>query len=162
VSKVENFRIPFIGWNMRLNRYIELRRGERASIVQMIRECERALAEGNSIMIFPEGTRSPSGRMRSFKPGAFDIALRTHSPIQPIVLQGTAHALPKRGFVLQGRHPISITVLDRIPYESFADATVEELTERVRSVIAENLDEKHLEPSEPSAPQAPAEDGAPA
>lgn len=151
VSKVENFRIPFIGWNMRLNGYIELRRGDRTSVVQMMRECERTLGAGNSIMIFPEGTRSPSGRMRSFKAGAFELALRTGAPIQPIVLQGTSHALPKQGFVLQGRHPISITVLDRIPHESFAHMNVEELTEYVRNRIAENLDEKHLEPAEEAA-----------
>jgi 1-acyl-sn-glycerol-3-phosphate acyltransferase len=153
VSKIENFRIPFIGWNMTLNRYIRLRRGDRASVLQMMRECEQSLAEGSSIMMFPEGTRSPSGRMRSFKPGAFEIALRTRSPIQPLVIQGTAHALPKRGFVLQGRHPISITVLDRLPIADFAHLGVDELTARVRNQIAERLDEKPLELSEATSPR---------
>jgi 1-acyl-sn-glycerol-3-phosphate acyltransferase len=147
VSKVENFRIPFIGWNMTLNKYIPLRRGDRKSVVQMMRECERTIGDGNSIMMFPEGTRSPSGRMRTFKTGAFELALKTKVPIQPLVLQGTAHALPKRGFVLQGRHPISIRVLDRIPFESFADMSVDDLTLHVRQVIAAELDEKHLEPT---------------
>ena len=59
VSKVENFRIPFIGWNMRLNRYIELRRGDRASVVQMVRHCLTTLAEGSSIS--PD-TRRPDAR----------------------------------------------------------------------------------------------------
>ncbi len=152
VSKIENFKVPFIGWNMRLNRYIQLRRGDRSSVVQMMRDCERTLAEGSSIMIFPEGTRSPTGRMRGFKTGAFELALKSRTPIQPIVLGGTADALPKRGFILQGRHPISITVLDRIPYESFAELSVEELTARVRALIASHLDEKQLEP----VPEAPA------
>jgi 1-acyl-sn-glycerol-3-phosphate acyltransferase len=147
VSKIENFRIPCIGWNMTLNGYIELRRGDRSSVVSMMRECERTIAAGNSIMIFPEGTRSPSGRMRSFKTGAFDIALKTGAPIQPIVLQGTADALPKQGFVLQGKHPITITVLDRLPHASFAHMSVEELTDHVRGLIFENLSEKQLEPS---------------
>ena len=156
VSKVENFRVPFIGWNMKLNRYIELRRGDRSSVVQMMRECERTLAEGSSVMMFPEGTRSPTGRMRGFKTGAFELAQKSRVPIQPIVLQGTAHALPKRGFILQGRHPISITVLDRLPYESFADMSVEELTAHVRSVIASQLDEKHLEPTDEAVLARPA------
>lgn len=147
VSKVENFRVPCIGWNMSLNRYIQLRRGDRSSVVQMMRECERTLAAGSSIMMFPEGTRSPSGKMRTFKTGAFEIALKSKAPIHPIVLQGTSDALPKRGFILQGRHPIFIRVLDRIPYERFAEMSVEEVTAHVRAVIAAELDEKALEPT---------------
>jgi 1-acyl-sn-glycerol-3-phosphate acyltransferase len=141
VSKIENFRVPFIGWNMSLNRYIKLRRGDRGSVIQMMKACEKTLAQGNPIMMFPEGTRSQDGRMRPFKTGAFELALKTGSPILPIVIRGTADALPKRGFVLQGRHLISITVLDEIPAESFAGATVEELTASVRELIAAELEE---------------------
>ena len=136
VSKVENFRVPLIGWNMSLNSYIPLRRGDRASIVQMMRRCEKALAGGSSIMMFPEGTRSPHGRLRRFKTGAFELAKKTALPIQPIVIHGTADALPKRGFVLQGRHAISLSVLDPIPPESFADLAVDELTLRVHGIFA--------------------------
>jgi 1-acyl-sn-glycerol-3-phosphate acyltransferase len=142
VSKIENFRVPFIGWNMTLNRYIKLRRGDRTSVVQMMKDCEFTLGQGNSIMMFPEGTRSPTGQMRSFKTGAFELALKTGRPILPIVIRGTANALPKRGFVLKGRHPIRITVLDEVPAESFTGATVDELTGRVRQIIATELDEK--------------------
>ncbi len=147
VSKIENFRVPCIGWNMSLNRYIQLRRGDRSSVVQMMRECEEALAQGSSIMMFPEGTRSPSGKMRTFKTGAFEIALKSKVPVHPIVLRGTSDALPKRGFILQGRHPISIRLLDRIPYEDFSQMSVEDLTAHVRAVIAAELDEKQLEPT---------------
>ncbi len=141
VSKIENFRVPFIGWNMTLNRYIKLRRGDRGSVVRMMKACEHTLGQGNPIMMFPEGTRSQDGQMRSFKTGAFELALKTGSPILPIVIRGTANALPKRGFVLQGRHPISITVLDEIPAESFAGSTVDDLTASIRELIARELAE---------------------
>src|SRR5438128_137113 len=132
VSKIENFRVPFIGWNMALNRYIKLRRGSRESVAQALNACERALAQGSSIMMFPEGTRSPDGRLRAFKPGAFTLAQRTGAPILPIVIEGTASALPKRGFVLQGRHAIRVRVLDEIPHASFATEPVERVTAAVR------------------------------
>ena len=74
VSKIENFRVPFIGWNMSLNRYIKLRRGSRDSVASMMQACGRTLAEGSSVMIFPEGTRSRDGRLQAFKPGAFSHA----------------------------------------------------------------------------------------
>ena len=147
VSKIENFRVPCIGWNMSMNRYIKLRRGDRSSVLQMMQACEKTLGEGNSIMMFPEGTRSPNGRIRNFKPGAFELAKKVGAPILPIVIQGTADALPKRGFVLQGRHPISVTILDEIPPASFADQPVEDIASQVRELIKKHLDE----PAEASA-----------
>jgi 1-acyl-sn-glycerol-3-phosphate acyltransferase len=141
VSKVENFRVPFIGWNMTLNRYVKLRRGDRSSVVQMMKSCRETLASGSSIMMFPEGTRSPDGRLRAFKTGAFELALECRKPILPIVIRGTSDALPKRGVVLQGRHPITIAVLEELPYESFAGESAEALSQRVRALIAARMGE---------------------
>jgi 1-acyl-sn-glycerol-3-phosphate acyltransferase len=139
VSKIENFRIPFIGWNMVLNRYVKLRRGDPQSIGEMMAACAVLLGEGNSIMMFPEGTRSPDGRLRAFKHGAFTLAQRNGCPILPILVEGTANALPKRGFVLQGRHPISIRVLDEIPHEKLEGRTVEAVTAEAWDLFAREL-----------------------
>ncbi len=135
ISKIENFRIPFIGWNMRLNGYVELRRGDRESVLQMLETSRGVLESGSSIMMFPEGTRSPTGEMRDFKPGAFQLAIECKRPLLPIALQGTADALPKRGFVLQGRHPISVTVLPPIAPEAFAGQTPEALAAETRALL---------------------------
>jgi 1-acyl-sn-glycerol-3-phosphate acyltransferase len=139
VSKLENFKIPLIGWNMRLNDYIQLKRGDRVSVTSMLRNCRRALNSGSSIMMFPEGTRSPDGRLRRFKPGAFELAKSAKCPLLPIVVHGTASALPKRGLILQGRHQIKIEVLDSIPYESFEKLSGEELALEVREIFAKHL-----------------------
>src|SRR5690349_5856189 len=142
VSKIENFRVPCIGWNMSLNRYIKLQRGSRESVARMMRDCERTLAEGSSVMIFPEGTRSRDGCLQAFKPGAFTIAQRARAAILPIVVEGTARALPKRGFVLQGRHSIRVRVLDEIPYAAFAERPVEALSDDVRGRFVAALAER--------------------
>jgi 1-acyl-sn-glycerol-3-phosphate acyltransferase len=139
VSKLENFRVPIIGWNMTMCGYIPLRRGDSASVRAMMRQCDQALAGGSSIVMFPEGTRSASGRLRRFMPGAFQIAVRNRVPIQPIVIQGTSEALPKRGFILQGRHAISIRILDPIPPEAFAGEEPEALTDRMHALFAAEL-----------------------
>jgi 1-acyl-sn-glycerol-3-phosphate acyltransferase len=89
VSKVENFRVPVIGWNMRLCDYIPIRRGDKQSTIAMMRQCDRALAGGSSILMFPEGTRSASGRLRAFNAGAVQIAARNRVPLQPIIVRGT-------------------------------------------------------------------------
>jgi 1-acyl-sn-glycerol-3-phosphate acyltransferase len=139
VSKQENFRVPCVGWNMTLCDYIPLRRGDAKSIRAMMRHCDRAIQGGSSILMFPEGTRSSTGRMRSWKTGAFQIAERNRVPIQPIIVRGTAEALPKRGFILQGQHAISIEILDPIPADEVADRSPEEMTEHVRTTVVEAL-----------------------
>lgn len=141
VSKIENFRVPCVGWNMSLNRYIKLRRGDAESIDQMMMACEKTLAEGSSIMMFPEGTRSADGRLKAFKHGAFTIAKKAAAPLLPIIVEGTANALPKRGFVLLGRHAIRVRVLDEIPYRTFAQMPVDELVATVFRRFAAELGE---------------------
>ena len=142
VSKIEMFRIPCIGWNMALNGYIKLRRGDAGSVAEMMRACERTLAEGSPIMMFPEGTRSPDGRLKAFKAGAFVLAQRARVPLLPIVVEGTARALPKHGFVLRGRHAIRIRVLDEIAFVSFAEKPIDQLAEEVHEVFAAALGER--------------------
>lgn len=150
VSKIENFRVPFVGWNMSLNRYIRLRRGDPESIERMMQACGRTLTGGSSVMMFPEGTRSVDGRLKPFKHGAFTLAQRSRVPILPIVVHGTSEALPKRGYVLQGRHDIQVSVLDEIPPDRFEGMPVEQLIETVRNRIAQGLEQAEAGLEKPS------------
>lgn len=111
----------------------------------MIKDCQSALKEGNSILIFPEGTRSESGQLRSFKPGAFDLALRSKRPILPIVLNGSAQALHKGGFRLMGKHQISIQVLDEIPYENSVEYNSKALMTQVFGLMEKELKKMQIE-----------------
>jgi len=139
VSKVENFRVPLIGWNMSLNRYIRIERGSIRGNLKMMRDCEKALEEGNSVMIFPEGTRSEDGKMRPFKEGACELALRTRSAVLPIVIAGTAKALPKRGILLHGKHRMQVRILPPIPPESFQGKDARQLSQEVAAMMATTL-----------------------
>ena len=136
VSKSENFRIPFIGWNMTLNRYIRIERGKLKGNLRMMRDAETALRSGSSVMIFPEGTRSADGRLGAFSRGAFELAVKTSAPVLPVVIDGTALALPKRGWVLQGSQNICLRVLP--PVRPHSDAA--HLAEDVREMIARELE----------------------
>ena len=85
VSKAELFRVPVVGWNMWLNDYVPVLRGDRESIREMMDRCRAHLARGAPVMIFPEGTRSRDGRLGSFKDGAFRLAIEAGCPVIPIV-----------------------------------------------------------------------------
>jgi 1-acyl-sn-glycerol-3-phosphate acyltransferase len=137
VSKSEIFRLPFVGWNMALNRYIRIRRGDSADASRMMVCCGEALESGSSVMMFPEGTRSPDGEIRSFKHGAFTLAVRHHVPIVPIVIDGTLDALPKYGLTMRDAAKIRIEVLDPIDPARFP--TVDALKDHVHEVMIDAL-----------------------
>jgi 1-acyl-sn-glycerol-3-phosphate acyltransferase len=139
VSKIEIFRVPLIGWNMALNRYIKLKRGDIESVAQMLRECEMHLDEGSSIFMFPEGTRSPDGKVKAFKLGAFQLAREKKVPILPIVISGTNKALPKYSMNFTGVQKIYIKIFEEIPYAAFAHLSAQETAEMVRQFIIEKL-----------------------
>jgi 1-acyl-sn-glycerol-3-phosphate acyltransferase len=156
VSKAEMFRIPCIGWNMTLNRYVKLVRGDGASIAAMMAACEQHLGEGSSVLLFPEGTRSMDGRLKSFKHGAFTLALRAGVGILPIVVEGTADALPKHGFVLRGRHAIRVRVLDPVPFAAIAERPVEAVVADFEALYARVLGEPPPRLRAAAAESAPA------
>lgn len=134
VSKKEIFKIPVIGWNMRLNDYVPLVRGSGSSVRRMMEHCDRLLSAGSPIMIFPEGRRSPDGVLQAFKNGAFELAARHGVPVFPIVVHGTGRALPKHGLVLRERADMRIEVLP--PLDPAAFTSVDDLRDATRTAIS--------------------------
>jgi 1-acyl-sn-glycerol-3-phosphate acyltransferase len=146
VSKREIFRVPFIGWNMRMNDYVALVRGDASSIERMMNDCRRHLRQGSSVMLFPEGTRSEDGEIKAFKHGAFSLAKELTLPVVPIVIEGTRNALPKHGLMLRQRGvlPMQVRVLEPVFPESVSDA--KELSEFVRTRMVKELENMRKRP----------------
>ncbi|HET8622787.1 MAG TPA: lysophospholipid acyltransferase family protein [Gemmatimonadales bacterium] len=134
LSKAELFRIPVLGWLMRLAGDIPVRRGEGRSAVEALQACRRVLAGKVSVMIFPEGTRSVTGEMLPFKDGAFRLAVDAGVPILPLALRGTGPALPKRGFLF-GRSVAEVRVLEPVETAGLTTKDVPKLRDQVRARI---------------------------
>jgi len=137
VSKAEMFRVPVVGWNMWINDYVSLQRGDRESIRRMMDHCRAHLARGTPVLLFPEGTRSRDGRLQPFKDGAFRLALDAGCPVVPIAVSGTAEALPKHGLVMRQRMRAEVRVLEPIRPEDHP--SVDALREAARAAIAAAL-----------------------
>ncbi len=131
--------VPFVGWNMTLNQYIKIKRGDKQSVRKMQQDCEKALEKGASVFFFPEGTRSKTGRLGTFKPGAFVLAHKMKRPILAIAINGTKDALPKHSMNFHGSHDIHLKVVEEIPYEAFAEKSIDETAQMVRDRIAAHL-----------------------
>ncbi len=139
VSKASMFKVPIIGWNMWLNRYIKIERSSMKSQRKMLRQCAENIKKGSSIMIFPEGTRSRNGELRAFKEGAFLIAMQQKVGIVPMVLDGSAKALPEKGIIPRRKQDVFLRILPPVPYETIKDMGVRQVSEHIHTIIANEL-----------------------
>lgn len=117
VSKDSLFRIPFFGWNMMLNEYIPIKRGDRKSIKDMMGACRNKLLRGSSIMMFPEGTRSEDGELMDFRAGSFRLATDLQMPILPVVIEGTRDIIVRHKRYFNFIADVEVRVLNPVyPY----------------------------------------------
>lgn len=136
VSKESVFKAPFLGWNMRLNGYVPLKRGDKESIGKMMAACEAWLERGVPVLMFPEGTRSPDGEIKAFKDGAFRMAVSRRAPVIPVVICGTSNTLPKHGLVMTTDARCHLKVLPPVDPAPFGE-DVAALREHVRALMIE-------------------------
>ncbi len=141
VMKKELGKIPVFGPATRAMRNIFIDRSNTAEAVRNLREGVRRLPPACSLMFFPEGTRSPDGKIGPFKKGAFRTAKAVDWPILPVVVRGSRQVLPK-GELMFRSNPIEVEILDPIDEEEVRKAEVEEMMERVRTLIVERFEEK--------------------
>ena len=136
LSKAELFRIPILGWLLRLAGDIPIKRGFGPSAIEAIARCREALANRVSVMIFPEGTRSTTDELLPFKDGAFRLAIDAGVPILPLVVHGTSTALPKHDWRF-GRSTAVVRVLEPVETVGLGPADVAALKDRVRRLIVD-------------------------
>ena len=120
---------------MRLNRYIEIDRGSTGSYLNMMKKIINTLRNGNSVLMFPEGTRHPVGGIGPFRDGAFRMAQENQVGLIPVILNGTANTIPKGKLILTGKQKLTAKILPEIPYESFSEKTPKELMNEVREMM---------------------------
>jgi 1-acyl-sn-glycerol-3-phosphate acyltransferase len=109
VAKAELFRIPVFGWYMRLGGHVSVDRRNHVQAVQSLRAAAALVRAGTSLIVFPEGTRSPDGRVQPFKKGPFALAMEAGVPVVPVAVSGSAAATPK-GLVAVWPGPIRVAV----------------------------------------------------
>ncbi len=136
LSKDTMFKIPCMGWMMRMAGDIEIRRGERGSTTRAMHDARDRLKRQVGVMIFPEGTRSRDGELLPFKDGAFRLALEAQVPILPIVVAGTRSCMAKGTFRFQRAHA-RVKVLAPIDTTGLTLDDVAALRDRTRDIIAE-------------------------
>jgi 1-acyl-sn-glycerol-3-phosphate acyltransferase len=138
--KAELRKLPILVRAFDLAGFIPLERGNRDQSLPAIERAADALREGNSFLIFPEGTRSRTGELLPFKKGGFIMALKAQAPVVPVAIKGARDAMKKGSLIIR---PVRVIVSFGAPIET-AGLTMDQrdaVIARARAAVAGLLQE---------------------
>jgi len=132
------FKWPIVGQAFRSAHFIPVNRSARDAAITSVEKATEALKAGQSFLIYPEGTRSPDGRLQEFKKGAVMMAIKAGVPIVPMACSGAHRIMKKNSLVI---HPGEIVVefLEPIDASKYSLEERDVLNERVRMAMAAAL-----------------------
>ncbi|MBO7646162.1 MAG: 1-acyl-sn-glycerol-3-phosphate acyltransferase [Prevotella sp.] len=139
--KKELEKIPFLGIGCRHAGYIYVDKSSRAAVRDTYRQAEKALENGASLMVFPEGARTRTGKMMPFTRGAFTLADELQLPVVPLTINGSFHVLPRhRDGKFITWHPLRLTIHEPIYPLSKGQENIERLRKLSYEAIASTLE----------------------
>ncbi len=129
------FRVPLVGWHLRASRELMIDPDSVALSRRALREAISTLKQGTSMVIFPEGERSPTGKMLPFRRGAFYVAVEAQVDIVPMAIIGTYEAFPIGSAIMRPR-PLRLVIGDAISIAGYTRADLAPLAERTQLAVA--------------------------
>ena len=137
--KEELEKIPIFGYVLKLSPFISIQRADARNAMEAIDSSAKSIKEGDSVIIFPEGTRSVDGNLGEFKRGAFLLATKAEKPIVPVTIVGSYNILPK-GQKKLSPGTVKLIINQEILNESDSKQSQIKLLNEVRDIISENLE----------------------
>lgn len=134
IAKRELAKVPFLGWYMWATGMIFVERDRSAEAVASIRQAGDRIRAGASILAYPEGKRSRTGRIQPFKKGAFVVAIESQVPVVPVAIAGANEVLPADGLRIRPG-TIRVKIGRPIPTAGLNRAHRDEILHRVRNEI---------------------------
>lgn len=134
------FKWPIVGAAFRSAHFIPVNRSARDSAIASVEKATEAMKAGQSFLIYPEGTRSPDGRLQEFKKGAVVMAIKAGVPIVPMVCSGAHRIMEKRSLVIRPGE-IVVEFLEPIDSSKYTFDERDELNKIVHDTMASALPE---------------------
>jgi 1-acyl-sn-glycerol-3-phosphate acyltransferase len=140
VAKRELAAIPVFGWAIALGGHIFIDRGDHLKAIESLKRAEDKIRQGAKVILFPEGTRSPSGELAEFKRGGFHLAIGAQVPIVPVSISGSKNRLPKKSLQVEPGK-VKVVYGRAIPTEGVTVEDREQVMAKVREAIVAGMDQ---------------------
>ncbi len=140
VAKSILFKVPFMGWHMKLNGYISVDRGNRQKAIKSMDDAAEKVKQGNRITLFPEGTRSRTGELLSFKKGLFHLCVKTGVPIVPIYIKGAYHIIKPDTLIVR-RSDVFVKIGKELPTAGYSVSNLDLIMNDLKLRLEELRDE---------------------
>jgi 1-acyl-sn-glycerol-3-phosphate acyltransferase len=134
VFKSELLAYPFIGWHLKRSGQVCINQQNPAASIGAVKSALRSLRRGMPLVIFPEGGRTPDGRIQPFLPGAFFLAIKAHADIVPIALVDTFDLLPMNTYHIKCQ-PLEMRIGKPIPTAGLTARHTDQVSAKVKSAI---------------------------
>lgn len=139
VAKRSLFFVPFMGWHLWTAGHFPIDRGDPRKTAVSLRRVIDGVRNGRSLAGFPEGSRTPDGRLQAFEPGLFRIAIKAGAPVVPVAIRGTFALLP-RTTLAPRPGSVDVFIGEPIATADCRERGVDGLIDRTRAVIEQALD----------------------
>jgi 1-acyl-sn-glycerol-3-phosphate acyltransferase len=138
LAKKELYRLPIFNPGLYWIDCVPVDRSNRERAIESTHRAAEKLQSGRSIIVYPEGTRSPDGRMRPFKKGGFYMALEAGVAIAPVTIDGTHRIMPK-GPIRVVPGTVRVRVHSPVDVTDYTSADIDDLIRRVQDIVASAL-----------------------
>lgn len=135
-----HFKYPFYGWYMKARGTVPVPADKNKRYRGIVKGMKREVENGHSLLVFPEGTRTITGRVGPFKKGVFFAARNIGVPVVPVAVTGMYDVQRKGSWVLHPGKTVTVYVEKPVPMAGLSNAGVMEAMEHVRSVISARVD----------------------
>lgn len=138
VAKSELEKFPFVNSWMKRIHCLFMDRKDIKQSAQIIVEGIKQLKSGINMVIFPEGTRSKTGRLGEFKAGSFKLATKSKRPLVPVTIDGTRNVMEANNYVIKNK-TINLYIHKPIDTTALTKEEIAELPGNVKAIIEKNL-----------------------
>jgi len=138
MAKASLFHLPFLGWHLRRAGHMPVDRKNPSRAARSLLAAAAHVRRGRAIFVFPEGGRSPDGRLGEFKAGAFLLAIKAETPVVPVSIRGTHALLPMHSWHVR-TGSVEMSLHAPVPTAGASSASAESLAAQVLETIARDL-----------------------